>query len=410
LHFIEKLELLYCYQFGFRKKHSTELALIHLINKVATSIDENKLTAGVFLDLSKAFDTISHEILFYKLEHYGFRGIALSWIKSYFKNRKHFVQFGKIKSSEAITRCGVPQGSILGPLFFILYINDIPNSVRSVELLLFADDTSIYYSHNDPNVLARVMNDALQNVDQWMRANKLSINTDKTNYVIFKSRQKKITSDISLTFEGISLARKQQVKFLGIYLDENLSWKSHINHVCKKISKSIGIIFRARLHLSPETKLLLYYTLIYPYLNYCNIIWSSTYISHLNRIFLLQKRAVRILTNSDFLAHTAPLFQRLKILDIYKINSFFTGKFMYFYYKQLLPPTFLHLFIKSNEVHSYNTRNAKMYRTHSCKTTTKQHTILFNGPKLWNSLPENIKQAETFGCFRNGMKKHLLDE
>lgn len=102
------------------------------------------MTAGVFLDLSKAFDTISHEILFYKLEHYGFRGIALSWIKSYFKNRKHFVQFGKIKSSEAITRCGVPQGSILGPLFFILYINDIPNSVRSVELLLFADDTSIY--------------------------------------------------------------------------------------------------------------------------------------------------------------------------------------------------------------------------------------------------------------------------
>jgi hypothetical protein len=109
---------------------------------------------------------------------------------------------------------------------------------------------------------ARVMNDALQNVGQWMRANKLSINTDKTNYVIFKSWQKKITSDISLAFEGILLARKQQVKFLGIYLDENLSWKSHINHVCKNISKSIGIIFRARLHLSSETKLLLYLIII----------------------------------------------------------------------------------------------------------------------------------------------------
>jgi hypothetical protein len=152
---LKKLELLHCYQFGFRKKHSTELALIHLINKVATSIDENKLTAGVFLDLSKSFDTINHEILFYKLEHYGFRGIALRWIKSYFENRKHFVQFGKTKSSEAIILCGVPQGSILGPLFFILYINDIPNLVRSVQFLLFADNTSIYYSHNDPNILTR---------------------------------------------------------------------------------------------------------------------------------------------------------------------------------------------------------------------------------------------------------------
>ena len=232
-----------------------------------------------------------------------------------------------------------------------------------------------------------------------------SINTDKTNYVIFKSRQKKTTSDISLVFEGISLAQKQQVKFLGVYLDENLSWKSHINHVSKKISKSIGIIFRARLHLSSKTKLLLYYTLIYPYLNYCNLVWSSTFTSHLNRLFLLQKRIVRILTNSDFLAHTAPLFQRLKILDIYKINLFFTGKFMYLYHKQLLSPTFLRLFIKGNEIHNYNTRYAKFYRTYSCKTTNKQHTILFNGPKLWNSLPESVKQAETLDSFRIGMKK-----
>ena len=140
------------------KKRSTELALIHLINKIATSIDENKMTAGVLLDLSKAFDTISHEILFYKLEHYGIRGIALKWIKSYFKNRKQFVQLGKIQSFEAIIRCGVPQSSILGPLFLILYFNDIPNLVSSVETLLFADDTSIYCSHNDPNVLGRVMN------------------------------------------------------------------------------------------------------------------------------------------------------------------------------------------------------------------------------------------------------------
>ena len=135
-------------------------------------IHENKLTAGVFLDLSKAFDTIDREILLYKFEHYGIPCVA------------HFVQFGKTKSYEATIRCGIPQGSILGPLLFILYINNIPNFLPSAELILFADDTSIYYPHSNPRILAEVMNDALQSVSHWMQTNKLRVNLDKTNFVI----------------------------------------------------------------------------------------------------------------------------------------------------------------------------------------------------------------------------------
>ena len=316
LDFIERYEILYSFQFGFRTKHSTNHALTHLVNKIATGIDQNQISIGVFLDLSNVFDTLNHGILFSKLENYGIRGVALNWIKSYFHNREQFVQYNNVTSSQLITQCGVPQGSILGPLLFILYINDLPNASRIIEPLLFADDTSICYSHSDPVVLASVLNEALQSIGSWMRANKLSVNIDKTDYVIFHSRHKKVSYDISLSFDDKCITRKPKVKFLGFFLHENLTWKPHISHVCKKISKSIGIIYRARFYLLASTKLSLYYTLIYPYLTYCNTAWSSTYVSNLSRIFLLQKRIVRVLTNSNYRAHTAPLFSKLKILNI----------------------------------------------------------------------------------------------
>ena len=148
--FANSNDIFYQLQFGFRKNHSTALSLIYLVNKIATSIDQNEITAGVFLDLSKAFDTLDHQILFHKLEHYGVCGPALQWIKSYFSNRNQFVQINDTRSSEQIIRRGVPQGSILGPLFFILYINDLPKTTRLAECLLFADDTSIFYSNSDP--------------------------------------------------------------------------------------------------------------------------------------------------------------------------------------------------------------------------------------------------------------------
>ncbi len=166
----------------------------------------------------------------------------------------------------------MPQGSILGPLLFILYINDLPNASHLAEILLFADDTSICYSNSDPVMLASVVNEALENISLWMRANKLSVNTDKTYYVIFKSKQKKTTFDIPLLLGDKLITRERQVKFLGVLLHENLSWKPHINHVCKKISKAIGVIYRNRFTLSSNTKLSLYYTLIYPYLTYCNTV------------------------------------------------------------------------------------------------------------------------------------------
>ena len=286
--FVNRFEILYPLQFGFPKNHSTVFSLTYLINKIATSIDHNEITVGIFLDLSKAFHTLDHQILFSKLEHYGIRGIALQWTKSYFYNRRQFVQFNVTRSTECFIKCGVPQGSILGPLLFLLYINDLPNATKLAECLLFADDTSIFLSHSDLSYLISTMNAELENINVWMKINELSVNTSKTNYIIFRPKQKSITLNTSVLFDSKPLKRVNVVKFLGIFIDENLTWKFHIDHVCNKMSKSIGII--------SKTKLSLYYTLIYPYISYYNLVWSSTYVTSLNRIWLLQKRAVRVIT------------------------------------------------------------------------------------------------------------------
>ncbi len=218
-----------------------------MTNKIATVIDQNEIAAGVFLDLSKAFDTLNHEILFSKLGHYGIRGVALNWMKVILIIENNFIA--------SYNKCGVPQGSILGSLLFILYINDLPNASHLAETLLFADDTSTCYSNSDPVMLASVVNEALENISLWMRANQLSVNTDKTYYVIFKSKQKKTTFDIPLLLGDKLINREKQVKFLGVLLHENLSWKPHINHVCKKISKAVGVTYRNRFTLSSTTKL-----------------------------------------------------------------------------------------------------------------------------------------------------------
>ena len=241
---------------------------------------------------------------------------------------------------------------------------------------------------SDPNKLHSILNDELRNFDVWLKCNKLSVNLQKTNYIIFKSRQKKLNYNFTLFFGNQSLNQANLTKFLGVYVDEHLTWKHHISFICKQISKSVGIIFRSRFYLSSKTKLTLYYALIYPYITYCNSTWSSTYVSNLNRIFYLQKRVVRAIVNSDYRAHSAPLFAKLGILDIFQVNSFQIAKFMFCYQNQLLPPMFLNLLLTSSQVHNYGTRAANHYRSHSCRTNLKQFTILYQGPKIWNSLPK----------------------
>ena len=333
--YFDKYDILFNNQFGFRKNHSPSLALLNLLDKITSAIDQEKYTTGVFLDLSKAFHTVNHSILFDKLEYYGIRGLALEWIKNYFCNRVQYVEYDGTSSSPGTIKCGVPQGSILGPLFFLIYINDLCNASNVIDLVLFADDTNLFFSHNDLSYLMETINSEMIQLSNWFLANKLSINDKKSNFMIFKPRQNRQKIDLKIEINSYRIEQVREVVFLGVIMDEHISWKphksSHISHIASKISKSIGIISRSSFYLSKSALLTLYYSLFLPYIQYCILVWGSTYSSNLNRIALLQKRVVRIINKEKFDAHTDPIFKELKILKLHDIYLFHLGKFMYLF-------------------------------------------------------------------------------
>ena len=196
--FFENHKLLYSLQFGFRKNNSTLHSLIQITENIKTSIENGKFGCGLFIDLKKAFDTVDHSILLRKLDHYGIRGIALEWFNSYLFNRQQFVSFNGHSSVMRNVTCGVPQGSVLGPLLFLIYINDLPNISKVLKFFLFADDTNIYYESSNLLQIEKVMNKELNKLYQWLCVNRLSLNISKTRFLIFHPYNKPIRELITL--------------------------------------------------------------------------------------------------------------------------------------------------------------------------------------------------------------------
>ena len=316
IYFINKNKILSKCQYGFRSNHSTSLAVVDFLEKMITSIDKGYYSLGVFLDLSKAFDTVNHKILLTKLEFYGVRGVALKWFENYLSNRKQYVEYKNEKSKLFEINCGVPQGSILGHILFLLYFNDIINSTEHLSFTLFADDTNVFYKSKSLDELNKTVNKELTNLSPWFRSNKLSLNINKTKFILFTNKKKVNNNLINIKIDSEEIKRVSVTKFLGMIIDEHLTWKPQIKHLSSKISRNIGSINKIKYYLPKHALKTLYYSMIYPYLLYGNIVWASTYKTNINRLQILQKKAIRIITNSDYLSHTSDLFEKEKILTI----------------------------------------------------------------------------------------------
>ena len=245
LDFLNEHKIIFQYQFGFRKNHSTQLALTELMDKLIKSIKNGDHVLGVFLDFSKAFDTEDHSILFNKLHHYGIRGSALDWFRSYLSNRQQFVTYNNVLSGTKVLKCGVPQGSILGPLLFLIYINDLANICKHTMPIFFADDFNLFINGKDASKIELELNEELSNIVSWLKINKLSLNVNKTQFMIFSRKQNQI-ENIVIRIEGQIIDHVTQTKFLGVIIDEKLTWRNHVNHISTKIAKGIGILIKAR--------------------------------------------------------------------------------------------------------------------------------------------------------------------
>ena len=404
INFLNINDTIYKNQFGFREKHSTQQAIISLVEKIADSWDSDDIVIGVFLDLKKAFDTVSHDILLKKLYAYGIRGNAFKLLKSYLTNRTQFVVYDGIPSCTLPINCGVPQGSVLGPLLFIISMNDIGNVSDFLYTILYADDTSVLLNGKDYITLVKLLTLELDKLSVWLKANKLSLNVQKTYYMVFHRARIKIDKHPVVTMDNVCLNKTESLKYLGIIIDHKLNWTSHIAHVKNKISKGVGIMLRARNYVTKKCLKTLYYSYLYPYLIYCIEIWGISPQTHLTPLLLLQKKIVRIMTYSTFYTHTAPIFKELQILTIDKLVVHRIAIVMYKFNNGLLPAVLNTLYKKNNEIHSYNTRSKDMF--HVALGTQTFSNI---SARIWNALIIKIDINVPMFKFKDSLKLFLLD-
>lgn len=399
LSFLEKNEIITQSQYGFLRGKNTSDALIDLTEFIYKNLNEKKHSLSVLVDLRKAFDTVNHKILLGKLERCGVRGLGLDWCRSYLSNRVQYVAInGKCSKKKPIS-IGVPQGSILGPIMFLIYINDLCPTANYPKYTFFADDTTITLADENFTNLINQTNSELELVSQWAIHNRLTINADKTECIVFSNREFSISnSQIKMGSEYINF--KNSCKFLGVFLDNKTSFSNHIDSICNKMTKSAGILYRINSSLTPQARLSFYYSFVYPYLSYNISVWGSTHSYLLNSLFITQKRIVRNIDGSPYRAHTSPLFKKYSILKVHDI-------FIYI--------VCCRMFNKRDDDcfrvnHNVNTRFRDMPRSSWQRLTMCQKAFSFTGPSEWNKLPESVRNIGRIGTFKKKMREYLISK
>ena len=410
---------LYKSQYGFRSKHSCENAVSELVGEILKANDCNKYSISVFLDLSKAFDMLDHKILYSKLERYGIRGKCIDWFKSYLSDRKLRLKCRTADSSKEIKSnwhhvdVGAPQGSCLGPLIFLIFVNDLHLNLLHTNSILFADDTTLYYSHKNLNYLKWCIEEDLQSLQDWFNSNKLTLNLSKTVAMLFHRNKTKTAQKINLKVGGVNVPQVNETKFLGIWIDNNLSWNKHLSILERKIKQNRHLLKNAKNLINCSTKRLVYFSHIYSHISYCILIWGNGLNgANIQKLQSLQNSCVKLIKKTSTKRMTSH-YESLGILTIPQIIALENAKFGFKYTHAELP-------VRIKELIGCDQYNQSLKKNHSYETW---HKILPNKPKStycqysksflcsWSDdytpLPSDLKHSNNLAQFSSRYKKHL---
>ena len=398
-------------QYGFRSGHETTHAVICAMKHITDALAAKKKVVSIFCDLRKAFDTVDHSILLHKLGYYG---IDRDWFRSYLSNRNQYVDINGTRSSTREVTIGVPQGSILGPLLFLIFINDL-DKCSNLKTILFADDTTLISESNSNENLISETNAELKKVENWFIANALSVHPEKTVVMGFNSNNSYLDNKIELLNTKLNRVGEscpeKSVKFVGLAIDERLSWDHHVSHVAKKLQMGSYFIASNKHNFDSTTKKLLYDALIRPFLEYGCTVWAPN--AKTKRLEIVQKKIIRHIEGTrNRIKHTNELFIKHGILKIKELHDLNILKLMHKVLNNSTPPEIKLIFKLESKSHQFETRSTFTSRIEEkFYTSEKLNSMLFRkGPKAWNSLQKNIQKDCSLSIFSSNLHKHYINE
>lgn len=393
-------------QFGFIEKSSTLSATLNLTEKIYNNLEHKKKTACIFIDLMKAFDCVQYDILLIKLQNYGIVGAAHELLKDYLSNRYQYVEINSIKSKKLKLISGVPQGSILGPILFTIYVNDIFNLNLSGEIQMFADDAVLVYGENNFLDLKKNMENDLKIINEWLELNNMRLNVKKTNFIIFQTSTIPNEGFCCVEFQNKQILRVQETCYLGLYIDTRLKWQKQINHIKSKIAPLIGVLRRVGYFINENVKNSIYNSYVLSSLLYLLPIWGAACNSRLDELEIVQKAALKSLYSQRTDHASLDLFSPNR-LPIHKLKEY---EFLLTIYKienDMLKSN--NVFVRNFNVSGRHTRNAKDFRLPKYSFNITRNSVFYGGFDIYNKLPSPIKRLK-LKDFKIEIKKKLFNE
>lgn len=399
IHYVNENNLLAEHQSGFRSKHSCESAINDVLYEWKEALDKSKIIIAVFLDFQRAFETIEPQILLQKLSCFGIKEIELKYFESYLTNRRQVVKLGKFISREINNNLGVPQGSILGPLLFILYINDLGDCLTNCKIKMFADDTLIYIIEDSLENATKFINDDLNKLFKKLCHEKLKLNVEKTKAMIISNKIFDRDS-VNIFINESRLEIENIIKYLGVILDDKLKFDKNVDYLCKKIGKKTNVISRLRNELSKGQKAMLYKTIVEPHFNYCSSILFLSSNDDIQRLQILQNKCMRNILRANRFTSAEILNKTLEILNVKQIIMYRTLIFIYKIVNGLVPKYLSNRIKYRYDTHDRNLRNANQIELVNATKVCSQNSLFYRGLKNFNDLPVEIREENNFNRFQ----------